>query len=168
MGRGNENAGFLEFPKSDPRASPSPLAAPAPRDLFMNFSPLLPDLDQPVLGSRFQTLRYTQVANDDLSPLWHANAELKAEQSSLLLKNSELLSQTLLLKLENQQLKQQLELKLQKEKKDEEHSAASSSVSSLSLDESLSFSDNDEEVNLMSTSSDDNNDEFYTSSESSE
>ncbi|KAI5068014.1 hypothetical protein GOP47_0016359 [Adiantum capillus-veneris] len=144
MGRSNENAGHLELPEK---------LGCRPEDLFKDYSSL-----QPLLGSCFQTLRSTEEADDDndFCPLRQANAELMAEQSSLLLKNSELLSQTLLLKLENQRLKQQLEMQQKK------HLGASS-LSSSSLEESSIDSDNDEEVRLASTSDED----VYTTYDSS-
>lgn len=69
--------------------------------------------------------------------------ELNIEHSSLLLRNSELLSQTLLLKLENQRLKEQLEWQLRKMHITASSSVCSSGSSSLSEEDS-SDSDNEE------------------------
>lgn len=92
-------------------------------------------------------------SDDDLSPLLHVNAELKVEQSTLLLKNSELLSRTLLLKLENRRLKEQLELQLRKTHIDASSSSASLSAGSslLSEEEDLSDTDNNEFEHTLET-----------------
>lgn len=155
MGRSSENAGPLELPENVSCVMQL-LPASNPQDLF--YPPFLPSLDQPLLNSCFQNLRCREGGDDDFCPLHQANAELKSEQSSLLLKNSELLSQTLLLKLENQRLKRQLEIQLQKK-----HSGASFAFSSSSLEESSSESDNDEEENILPIGSKD----VYTAYDSS-
>lgn len=75
--------------------------------------PLLSQLDIHLLKAWFQSRRLKEKRDEKLSPLIHKNAELKAEHETLLILNNQLKNQALLLNLENQRLKEQLELQLQ-------------------------------------------------------
>eukprot|EP00250_Pteridium_aquilinum_P000984 c11161_g1_i1 orf=158-718(+) len=75
--------------------------------------PILSHLDIQLLKAWFQSRRLKEKRDEKLSPLIHKNAELKAEHETLLLLNNQLRNQALLLNLENQRLKEQLERQLQ-------------------------------------------------------
>lgn len=114
-------------------------------DHFLKDRPLLSSLDKHLLKLWFQSRRLQEKRDQKLSPLINKNAELKAEHQSLLLRNSQLRNQTLLLNLENQRLKRQLELQLQLS-----HSGSSSMSTSASVDpeESTDSSGSDDEETL--------------------
>lgn len=80
---------------------------------FIKDRPLLSQLDIHLLRAWFQSRRLKEKRNEKLSPLINKNAELKAEHETLLILNNQLKNQALLLNLENQLLKEQLEQRKQ-------------------------------------------------------
>ncbi|MCO5548909.1 hypothetical protein L7F22_002371 [Adiantum nelumboides] len=80
---------------------------------LINDRPALANLDIHLLRTWFQSRRFKKKRDEKLSPLISKNVELMAAHESLLLLNSQLKSQALLLKLENHRLKEQLEIQFQ-------------------------------------------------------